>query len=332
VATFAVLGATSWGLTLTWLLSQNGHRVVVLTRTEDEAARVTAARGIARLPELELPATVAASAVTASDPRDFDGLVVVVPAQHVARSLPPGAGWRDVPVLSAAKGIEVATGRRMSEVLAASGWAAERIAALSGPNLAHEVLRGDPAAAVAASTDEARAAQWQTALSGPRFRVYSSTDIVGVELAGATKNIIAIAAGVAAGLGFGANTIAALVTRGLAEMTRLGVAWGADFATYLGLAGVGDLTATCFSPLSRNRRLGELLAAGLTPAEAVARIGEVVEGATTAPVVLGLADARGVDVPITQEVVAVLRGEIMVKDAIDDLLSRGLKRETNQRQ
>jgi glycerol-3-phosphate dehydrogenase (NAD(P)+) len=220
----------------------------------------------------------------------------------------------------------------MSEVLAASGWAAERIAALSGPNLAHEVLRGDPAAAVAASTDEARAAQWQIALSGPRFRVYSSTDIVGVELAGATKNIIAIAAGVAAGLGFGANTIAALVTRGLAEMTRLGVACGADFATYLGLAGVGDLTATCFSPLSRNRRLGELLAAGLTPAEAVARIGEVVEGATTAPVVLGLADARGVDVPITQEVVAVLRGEIMVKDAIDDLLSRGLKRETNQRQ
>ncbi|KAA0238140.1 NAD(P)H-dependent glycerol-3-phosphate dehydrogenase [bacterium] len=264
-----------------------------------------------------------------------------------ARSRPPSQAWwspsprnpygiagaisRSVPVLSAAKGLEHGSRARMSEVFAACGWSPRLGAALSGPNLAHEVARGLPAAAVVACPEETLARRWQEALSGSRFRVYRSTDVVGVEVAGALKNVIAIAAGAAAGLGFGANTMATILTRGLAEMTRLGVALGADPLTFQGLAGVGDLAATCFSPLSRNRRLGELVAGGLSPSAAQDEIGEVVEGISTAPVAVDLGRAHGVELPIAEQVAEALAGRVSVLGALAELLGRSLKPEASGR-
>jgi glycerol-3-phosphate dehydrogenase (NAD(P)+) len=329
MAAYAVLGATSWGLTLASLLARADAEVTVLTRTSAEARAVNARRGLARLPGLILPPRVSCEPA-GSPAAAIAGLVVAVPAQHLRASLPPEAAWRKVPVLSATKGIEHGTNLRMSEVLAQEGWPPELIAALSGPTLAAEVVQGLPAAAVVASPGETATA-WQRALSTPFFRLYTSQDIAGLEFAGAVKNVVAIAAGAAAGLGFGANTIAAIVTRGLAEITRLGVALGANVDTFLGLAGVGDLTATCFSPLSRNRRLGELLATGMSARDALSTIGEAVEGAATAPVVLELGRLNRIDLPITAQVCAVLAGRTGVREAMSELLTRQLKAESNVR-
>ncbi len=322
----AVLGATSWGCTLAWLASRAGAEVSLLVRTPEEALRIGRERAIARLPALTLPPSITVLPAHQCPP-DIDGLVLAVPTLYFRESLAAVPGLRHTPVLSAAKGLETGTGLRMSEVIRDSGWEAGRIAALSGPNLAHEVAAGRPAAAVVAAAGRTHAEAWQKGLSTPTFRVYTSPDVVGVELAGALKNVIAIAAGVASGLGFGTNTVAALVTRGLAEITRLGVACGARVETFLGLAGVGDLTATCFSPLSRNRRFGEFIARGHTPAEALAIIAETVEGAATAPVALALAAARHVDVPITDQVADLLAGRTTVAAAMRQLLSRELTAE-----
>ncbi len=325
---YAVLGATSWGLTLTRLLLANGHTVTVLVRNEAEQAEVAARRGIARLPEVVLPPSVeivpAAAATFA-----FDGLVVAVPAQSVRANAAAVAVPRSIPVLSAAKGIEGSTGALMSDIFVDAGWGPALVSVISGPNLAHEVARGLPAAAVVASSDEARAAAWQTALSGGAFRVYRSEDVAGVEVGGALKNVIAIAAGAAVGMNFGSNAVAAIMTRGLAEITRLGVAIGAKPLTFQGLAGVGDLAATCFSPLSRNRRFGELLAAGRTAAEAAAEIGEAVEGAFTAPVALSLGRRHKVELPIAEQVVDVIEGRASVPEAMTRLLSRALRPEAS---
>jgi glycerol-3-phosphate dehydrogenase (NAD(P)+) len=198
---------------------------------------------------------------------------------------------------------------------------------LSGPNLAPEIAARLPAASVVASAAEGEAARWQDALAGPAFRVYRSTDVTGVEVAGAVKNVIALAAGAAFGREYGLNTVATIVTRGLAEMARLGAALGARAETFLGLAGVGDLTATCFSPLSRNRRMGELLALGRSPEEALRAVGGVVEGVPTAPVALELARRHGVEMPITEQVAAVLRGAESVEGAMAALLGRAAKPE-----
>lgn len=326
MAHYGVLGATSWGITLAGLLERSANEVVVLTRTAAEAAAVHSLRGLERLPELRLGPRVTIRAVPPGGP-PLEGLVVAVPAQHLRATI-RGAGLpRDIPVLSAAKGIELDTGARMSEVLEAEGWLPARIAAISGPNLAHEIARGLPAAAVVGSISPETARVWQHALAGPAFRVYTSTDVAGVELGGALKNVIAIAAGAAWGLQFGANTVASIMTRGLAEMTRLGQACGAEAHTFQGLAGVGDLAATCFSPLSRNRRFGELLAQGKSIGEARDIIGETVEGAATAEVALALARQHGVDLPITAEVAAVVGGFKTIAQAMADLLSRPLKGE-----
>lgn len=326
MASYAVIGATSWGVTLAWLLSRNEHDITLITRDRDEERAVTQRRGLARLPEVRLGAQVSvlhASAAAGSP----DGVVVAVPAQSLRATL-QATHLAHVPVLSAAKGIEHGTGLLMSEVLRDLGWRAESIAVLSGPNLAHEIAKGLPAASVVASAGPGLAASWQRALSGGAFRAYTSGDVVGVELGGAFKNVIAIAAGAAWGLSFGANAVATIMTRGLAEMTRLGTAMGARPLTFQGLAGVGDLAATCFSPLSRNRRLGELLAQGKTPGEALAAIGEAVEGAATAPVALALARRYAIDLPIAEQVVAVLEGRRDVRAAMTELLSRPLKPET----
>lgn len=323
---FAVVGATSWGVTLAWLLSLNHERVYLLTRDEAEAARVGEARGLARLPEVKLPAHVEVVAELPAS-QELSGIVLAVPAQSLRTAAARLHAYSDTPVISAAKGLELHTGLRMSELLA-EAWPRERIAVLSGPNLAHEVARALPAAAVVASASNEMATGWQAAFAAPFFRFYTSQDVVGVELAGALKNVVAIAAGAANGLELGANAVAAIVTRGLAEITRLGVALGADPLTFQGLAGVGDLAATCFSPLSRNHRLGELLALGSTPAEAMATIGEAVEGAATSHVALRLASAAGVELPIATEVAAVLEGQRGVKQAMANLLTRPLKPES----
>lgn len=322
MAHYAVIGATSWGVTLASLLSRNGHTVSLITRSASEAAEVTARRGLARLPGVVLDANVVPTPNRAL--RECAGAIVVVPAQHVAETV-ASFDFSGVPALSAAKGIEAATGRRMSEILASTG--APSVAVLSGPNLSHEVAARLPAAAVVATTSPAAAELWQRALSTREFRTYSSDDVVGVELAGALKNVIAIAAGAAWGRQFGANAVATIMTRGLAEITRLGVVLGANPLTFQGLAGVGDLAATCYSPLSRNRRFGELLGAGATPAEASAQVGETVEGVATAPVAVALASRCGVDLPIATQVADVVAGRCTVAAAMDALLNRPLRAE-----
>ncbi len=322
---FSVAGATSWGVTLAGILAQGDAQVTILARTANEAADVDRDRGLARLPGFELPATVGVCPIDAAPAAD--GIVVAVPAQSFRETAQHPALSRNVPVLSAAKGIEHGSLLRMSEVLAACGWPSERISALSGPNLAREIVAGLPAASTVASAGEAEAEMWQRALSTSRFRVYRSADLVGVELGGALKNVVAIAAGVGAGLGLGANALASLTTRGLAEITRLAVAEGASATTLLGLAGVGDLMATCYSPLSRNHRFGERLAAGDAPEQAMAAAGGVVEGAATAPVALALAARHGLDMPIAEQVNAVISGERSVTDALEALLSRDLRAE-----
>jgi glycerol-3-phosphate dehydrogenase (NAD(P)+) len=313
-----VLGATSWGVTLAGLLAKNGHTVVVLCRSPEEAAAVARRRGIARMAQVVLPPGAETGLVASPGP--LDGCVLAAPSQSLAANLAASALDRGTPVLNVAKGIELASGRRLSEVIAAAGWDAAEVAVLSGPNLAHEVAAGQPAAAVVASARLRMAEWWQLVVSGPTFRCYRSGDVTGVEIGGASKNVIAIAAGAAGAMGLGSNMMAALVTRGLAEMTRLTVALGGDPETMRGLAGVGDLMATCFSSLSRNHRLGALLASGLRPGEALARIGEAVEGAATAPALVAMAQRAGAEMPITEEVAAVLAGERDVAAALERLL------------
>ncbi len=325
MARIAVAGVTSWGVTLAWLLQSRGHDVALVARTAHEAARAASQRGVVRLPEIALADVTYVH--PGSLPDGLDGIVAAVPAQSVRSTLGDPAFPRSVPIVCAAKGIELTSGKLLSQVIAELGWPADTISAISGPNLAHEIAQGMPAAAVVASRSESLATHWQGLFSSPAFRVYRTGDITGVELAGALKNVVAIAVGAGFGLGFGANLAAAIVTRGLAEITRMGVALGAQPATFQGLAGVGDLTATCFSPLSRNRRLGEMLGRGTSLAEAHAAIGEVVEGASTAPIASTLAARLGVSAPIAECVAAALDGRMTVGEAMTALLSRQLKAE-----
>ena len=322
MARYAVIGATSWGVTLAWLLNRNGHNVTLVVRSTDEAERVQLHHGIERLPAISLPGDVE---VTCDPDREvFAGAVMAAPVQSASHAA-ARFWWDGVPALSAAKGIEVSTGRRVSEILTAAG--APTVSTLSGPNLSHEIAASLPAAAVVASTDATSAASWQQALSTREFRAYTSDDIVGVELAGALKNVVAIAAGAAWGREFGANAVATIMTRGLAEMTRLGAAMGANPLTFQGLAGVGDLAATCFSPLSRNRRFGELLGRGATVEAAFATVGEAVEGAATAGVALQLAARANVELPIAAQVASVIAGQSSVTQAMDVLLNRPVRAE-----
>lgn len=322
---FAVIGLTSWGATLASLLARNGHRTTLIARSAEEAERVRTAGHLPRVDGLPLGASLDVRA-PGELPATVAGVIVAVPAQAVRATL-TGLPLPPVPVLSAAKGIELATGQRMSEVLVSCGCSPSRVSAISGPNLAAEILAGLPAAAVVAASDEREAGRWQAVLASPLFRVYRTPDLAGVELAGALKNVVAIAAGAAVGFGFGANTVASLMTRGLAEITRLGVALGANPLTFQGLAGVGDLAATCFSDLSRNRRLGEALARGMPVASALASVGGVAEGAPTAAVACRFAAANGVELPIATQVAAVLAGETDVRAAMSALLARPLAAE-----
>jgi glycerol-3-phosphate dehydrogenase (NAD(P)+) len=266
----------------------------------------------------------------------LDGAEVVamaVPSQSLRENL---AGWapmlpRDVILISLMKGVELGTTKRMSEVIAEVADAApERIAVVSGPNLAHEIAQEQPTATVVACIDEARAEVVQKTSTAPYFRPYTNTDVVGCELGGAVKNVIALACGIAQGMGFGDNTVASLITRGLAETARLGAELGADPLTFAGLAGMGDLVATCASPLSRNRTFGEHLGRGSTLEQAQAAThGQVAEGVKSCRSVLDLAHRHGVDVPITAAVEAVCFRGLSPRTMGEVLMSRSTKSESH---
>lgn len=318
----AVVGATGWGTTLAVLLARNGVPVTLLTRSSAEAAELEDAREhTRRLPGVAFPeamtVTADLQALASADLVCFatPAQTVAANAATVAPAVSPGAT-----LLSASKGIEIASGRRMSEVLR-EVLPGRPVAALSGPNLSREVAQQLPGTTVIASPDAALD-DLRIAFHSARFRVYTTEDIVGVEFGGALKNIVAIVAGMVDALGYGDNAKAAIMTRGLGEITRLGVAAGADPLTFLGLAGVGDLIATSISPLSRNRRLGELVAKGRTLDEALAEIGQTAEGAATTPAALGLAARLGVEMPITEGLHAILYKGLPLQEAIAALLQR----------
>ena len=323
---FCVIGATSWGLTLANLLARNGAAVSVLTRDKDEAKRINTSRGLERIPDLILSSSISAFS-TGEMPESFDGLVVAVPAQSFRKSIQDRKISRELPILSASKGIESETLLLMNEILVEEGWSSDKVSVLSGPNFAREIVKDLPALAVVASQSRLQAAFWQDGLSSDFFRVYTSLDVVGVEISGALKNVIAIATGAAFGMGFGTNTCSALMTRGLAEITRLGKSLGASSETFLGLAGVGDLSASCFSPLSRNFQLGKKIGEGQDPKKVIFEFNEVVEGFTTTSVALELAKKQNVDMPVIAGVAAVLDGQISPREAVEFLLTRDLKAE-----
>ena len=326
----AVIGAGTWGTTLALQLARTGP-VTLLARDEAAAASIAEAHeNVRHLPGFRLPVEIEVVADPSAVADASNLVIVAVPsaairaeAGRIASMLHP-----DAVLLSVTKGIERGSLLRMTEVLAEVIPAAHgRIGALSGPNLALEIARGLPASAVVASVEEGTGQRVLETLGSRSFRLYTNRDVIGVELCGALKNIIAIAAGAAERLGFGDNGKAGLITRGLAEMTRLGVAAGAHPLTFAGLAGVGDVIATCGSTLSRNHRLGEELAKGRTWAEIEADLPGVAEGAYTVDAALGLAARLGVEMPIAQEVHNALFEGKSVQRCLVDLLSRESKDE-----
>jgi glycerol-3-phosphate dehydrogenase (NAD(P)+) len=297
-----VVGGGSWGSAFSCVLRERGHDVTLACRDAEQARAIAETGRNPRYLKTASLAGIRAAAIGEAPFDDSELIVVAVPSRafgEVARALPGRA-----PVLSLTKGLDPATGERLSKLVRN-----RPVAVLSGPNFAEEIAQGLPAAAVIASDDGLLAGQLQHAVNSVAFRVYVNPDPVGVELCAAAKNVIALAAGGVDGLLLGDNAKAALITRGLAEMARLGEACGARPETFFGLAGMGDLTVTCWSRHGRNRHAGELIARGATPDEAVAEIGQVVEGLTTAPVLRDLASRVGVELPITEGVCAVLAGQ-----------------------
>lgn len=325
------MGAGSWGTTFGQVLCDAGTRAVLCCRRGDVAEAITTGHeNPAYLPGVTLPAGLRAVTDPAEALRGADLVVFAVPAQTLRANLTSWAPLlpRDALLVSLIKGIELGTCRRMSEVVAEVARApANRVVTVSGPNLAGEIARRQYAATVVACPDEAAAAGLQQACHTPYFRPYTNTDVIGCELGGAVKNVIAVAVGIAVAMGLGDNTRAMLITRGLAEITRLGIALGAAPQTFAGLAGLGDLVATCNSPLSRNRSVGEHLGRGLTLEQAAAATHQTAESVHSSRPVLALARRHGVEVPITEVVSAVMHEGLAVGDAAALLASRSAKPE-----
>jgi glycerol-3-phosphate dehydrogenase (NAD(P)+) len=327
-----VIGAGAWGTTLAVQLADAQRPVGLWAHSSEAAERLAHERTNERyLPGVVLPPNVRILTEDAHLAEPHRLYVLAVPSAHVRSTLKRLASTlrAGVPILSVVKGIEDATHLRMSEVIAQEA-PDRRVAALSGPNLAREIAAGKPAGSVVASADAALAADLAALLSTDRFRVYTNPDLVGVELCGALKNVIALAAGMVDGLGFGDSAKAGIITRGLAEMTRLGVAAGAHPLTFAGLAGVGDLIATCMSPLSRNRRCGELIASGVPWPEAGEQLAGVAEGVATVPGALALAAVHGVELPIAEQVHAVVYENLPPMAAVADLMGRSTKDELSR--
>ncbi|MFD3506793.1 NAD(P)H-dependent glycerol-3-phosphate dehydrogenase [Nocardia sp. NPDC058666] len=327
----AVMGAGSWGTAFAKVLAEAGTDVTIWARRAEVAQALdTEHRNPFYLPGVQLPPVRATDDHrVALDGADL--VVLAVPSQSLRGNLDAWKGdiGSDATLLSLAKGIETGTLLRMSQVIAeVTGAQPGRIAVLSGPNLAHEIVERQPAATVIACTDTERAGAAQRACATGYFRPYTNTDVIGCEIGGACKNVIALACGIASGMGLGDNTVASLITRGLAEVIRLGVALGAQPVTLAGLAGVGDLVATCTSPLSRNRSFGFALGAGGTMAAAQeATNGQVAEGVKSCTSVRALAAAHGVEMPLTDAVHKVCHEGLSVNEAVGSLLGRRIKPE-----
>jgi len=327
----AVMGAGSWGTVFSMILADAGCDVSLWTRTRAVADEVNEShRNSAYQPGLKLPLSVTSTTNPVEALSDAELVVLAIPAQTLRSTL---SAWRvSIPesatLVSLIKGVELGTAERMSEVI--SGVArvdASRVAVVSGPNLANEIAAREPAGTTVACVDEAVALRIQEACTTEYFRPYYTTDVVGVEIAGAVKNVIALANGMAVGLGYGENSQAALITRGLAEMTRLGVALGANPLTFAGLAGVGDLVATCNSPLSRNRTFGVALGQGSTVAEAQAKIRTTSEGVKSCRSILDLAKRHGVEMPITDQVTKVIHEGKSPIEVLQTFMARSTRAE-----
>ena len=310
---FLVVGAGSWGTAFSHVLLERGHEVVLACRSREQAETIAATGWNPRyLQGVDLSG---AEAVALADARaDADVVVAAVPSTAFAQVIEALPG--DAPVLSLVKGLDPESGERLSTRVRGRS-----VAVLSGPNIAEEIAAGLPTAAVIASEDGFLAGQLQHAINSLVFRAYVNLDLVGVELCAAAKNVIALAAGGVDGLRLGDNAKASLIARGLAEMTRLGEAAGARAETFAGLAGIGDLVVSCCSSKTRNRHAGELIAQGLTPDQAVAEIGQTVEGLTTAPILRDLSHRLGVELPVTEGVCAVLSGQ-SITDLAAGLMGR----------
>ncbi len=306
----AVLGAGSWGTAFSAVLADAGNEVRLWARRPEVAAAITETRvNAGYLPGLELPEEVSATSDPAQALAGADLVVLAIPSQRLREHLVQWAPLipDEAVVISLMKGVELGTQQRMTQVIAqTAGIPDERLAVISGPNLAREIAARQPAASVVASTWIGTADLVAEVCTTPYFRLYTDTDVVGCELGGATKNVVAVAVGIAEGLGFGDNTKATIITRGLAETVRLGVALGAQAPTFSGLAGVGDLIATCMSPLSRNHRVGVGLGKGESLADIVSRTNQTAEGVTSCESILALAGSVGVEMPICEAVVAVV--------------------------
>ncbi|CCD88083.1 glycerol-3-phosphate dehydrogenase (NAD+) [Bradyrhizobium sp. ORS 285] len=320
--TISIIGAGAWGTALAAVAARAGRAVTLFARDADHAARIAAARENPRLPGIPLADSIAVTADLAQAAR-ADAVLIVVPAQHLrgavmhlAPLLKPGT-----PLVACAKGIEHGTHKFMTEVIAEAAPNATP-AILSGPSFADDVARGLPTAVTLAAPDETLAADLVQALGSPTFRPYHSTDVRGVEIGGAAKNVLAIAAGIVAGRNLGASALAALTTRGFAELVRLGRAYGARSETLTGLSGLGDLILTCAGPQSRNFAAGLALGRG-EPLPA----GKLAEGQYTAPVLVELAASRGVEMPVAQAVAAILAGAVTIDAAIEALMMRPFKAE-----
>ena len=326
-----VLGAGSWGTAFAMILSDAGAEATILTRDDDLADSINSSRLNRKYhPDVMLPRTVLASTDPKAALHGATLVVLALPAQTLRANLRELATHlpADAVYLSLIKGIETGSAMRMSELVRdVTGAPEARVAAVSGPNLAQEIARRQPAATTIACVDSELAQSLQDQCATAYFRPYWSTDVVGTEIGGAMKNVIALANGMAVGLGFGENSQAALITRGLAEMTRLGVALGADPLTFQGLAGVGDLVATCNSPLSRNRTFGENLGTGLSVAEAEAAMRQTCEGVKSCASILDLATRNGVEVPITEQVVQVVHHGMKPPQMLANFMGRPPKPE-----
>lgn len=328
----AVIGAGSWGTAVACMAAQK-HDTVLWARRADVAERIHQDRRNEQyLPEAALPDNLTVTSDLEAAVGVAETLVMGVPSHgyrqvlaRAAAAVPAGAA-----ILSLTKGIEQGSLKRMTEVTREElpDHNPDIIGVLSGPNLAHEVMAGQPAATVIAMADTDRARALQDVFMSPSFRVYTNTDVIGCEIAGSLKNVMAIAAGMARGLGFGDNTMATLVTRALAELTRLGVAMGGELLTFSGLAGMGDLIATCVSSQSRNTRVGTELGKGRTLVEITSEMNMVAEGVKTTRAVLDLADRHGIEMPIAHQVGRVLYEGAGPRDAVLALMTREAKSES----
>jgi glycerol-3-phosphate dehydrogenase (NAD(P)+) len=326
----AIIGGGSWGTALAVVAARAGHEVLLWSRNPDVVRSINEDRVNSRyLKSVQIPSSVTATSELNTTLGAAE-LVLFAAPSHAARELlttiSPHLNEASI-IVSVSKGIEIETGKRISEIAKEVIGTTNRFVCLSGPSFAKEVVNGHPTAIVAASKDAAAARSVQNDLSFENLRIYTNTDVIGTEIGGSVKNVMAIAAGMAAGLGFGSNSVAALITRGLAEITRFARREGAQVETLMGLAGLGDLVLTCTGTLSRNRFVGEELGKGRTLEEIAAELNEVAEGIKTARAVKQLADRANLEMPIVNEVNAVLYTGKSAREAVAELMNRPLREE-----